>query len=136
MSRIVSDHFHSYPSQLYTIAQQVVTAVAGQIAEQASSSMQGVGSGKIYGNHRASSPGDPPAIDTGLLFGSIKSATIMSGGIDYTATAIAYTDVEYAQHLEYGTVHMEARPFMVPAAEKVRPSFEKAMRSAVRRFGR
>lgn len=128
MTRIVSDHFHAYPSQLYGIAQQVVTAVAAQIAEQAVVSMEG--------QEPPSSPGHAPAIRSGLLHGGIKSSTIMTGMGDFTATAIAYTDVEYAQHLEYGTVHMEARPFMAPAAEVVRPSFEKAMRSAVRRLGR
>jgi HK97 gp10 family phage protein len=126
MARLVFNHLPTYPSQLYNLALEVVTATAGQIAEEAARSMEG--------QEPPSSPGHAPAIRSGLLHDGIKSSTIMTSGIDIAATAIAYTDVEYAQHLEYGTVHMEARPFMVPAAERVRPSFEAAMRSAVKRL--
>jgi len=129
MARLVFDHIPRYSTALYGIVQQVVTATAGMIAEEAAASMEG--------QESPSSPGHAPAIRSGLLHDGIKSSTSTStlGGM-MDATAIAYTDVEYAQHLEYGTVHMEARPFMVPAADKVRPSFEKAIRSAVARWGR
>ena len=38
----------------------------------------------------------------------------------------------YAPHLEYGTIHMTARPFMIPNAEKERPRFTKAVEDITR----
>ena len=38
----------------------------------------------------------------------------------------------YAPHLEYGTIHMTARPFMIPNAEKERPRFTKAVQDITR----
>lgn len=38
------------------------------------------------------------------------------------------TDVEYAPHVNYGTVKMAARPFMTDSREFVRPSFIAAMK--------
>jgi HK97 gp10 family phage protein len=87
-----------------------------------------IAAASMEGQVSPSAPGQPPAIDTGLLHDSLQSK--MTGA----TSAMAYTNVEYAPHLEYGTVHMEPRPFMVPAAEQVRPSFEQAMREAMGRI--
>ena len=38
---------------------------------------------------------------------------------------------EYAMHLEFGTVSMPARPFMIPALESVRPGFIKAIQEVM-----
>ena len=38
----------------------------------------------------------------------------------------------YAPHLEFGTIHMTARPFMIPNAEKERPRFTKAVTDITR----
>ena len=35
---------------------------------------------------------------------------------------------EYAPFLEFGTVYMKERPFMVPAAEEMRPNIDRAVR--------
>jgi len=37
------------------------------------------------------------------------------------------TDIEYAPHVNYGTVNMAARPFMTDSVEFVFPSFKLAM---------
>lgn len=55
-----------------------------------------------------SPPGEPPGIDTGNLKNSI---TAEPDGRSW----VVYTQVEYAIHLEYGTVRMAARPFFLPA---------------------
>jgi len=129
MARLVSDHIPAMLGGMYQIAREVTLATAGMIAEQAAASMEG--------QKPPSAPGHAPAIRSGLLHDGIKAMSVDSTQSGMGAfSAIAYTDVEYAQHLEYGTVHMEARPFMVPAAEVVRPSFEKAMRRALRTVGR
>jgi HK97 gp10 family phage protein len=40
-----------------------------------------------------------------------------------------YTSVDYSIYLEYGTSRMLARPFMTPAAERVRQRFIRRMRN-------
>lgn len=91
-------------------------------------------SGRMYGAHRASAPGQPPAIWTGQLYASIsKQRTGPTSGA-------VYTGVEHARYLEYGThkrgklkrsktgqflgghidAGMRPRPFMRPAARKMR----------------
>jgi hypothetical protein len=66
--------------------------------------------------HRASAPGQPPAVDTGRLRASI---THQVGGPVYNSqVGIALyvrvgTGVAYARYLEFGTSRMAARPFLV-----------------------
>ncbi|BDP42923.1 hypothetical protein DAETH_28920 [Deinococcus aetherius] len=64
--------------------------------------------------HTASAPGDPPAVDTGRLRQSIVALKIAPGRWRVG------TNVEYAFWLEFGTRRIAPRPFMRPAAEKVR----------------
>jgi hypothetical protein len=79
-------------------------------------------SGRMYGRHQASAPGEAPAIDTGALTNSIQVA--MEGDM----TAYVFTNMEHGPGLEYGTRKMAARPFMLPAAEDERPTFEQEMK--------
>jgi len=79
-----------------------------------------------YKIHRASAPGEAPAVDTGNLKGTINME--MTG----KTTAIITADPEYARHLEFGTRRMQMRPFMRPAAEKNRGPFISALRSLER----
>lgn len=73
-----------------------------------------------------SSPGQPPAIDTGNLVNSLQ--------IDWEHDLLALygPEADYGVHLEYGTRRMAARPYMRPAAEKVRPGFLEAMKQIVK----
>jgi len=121
---IVSNRLPAISAEIREMARQATIAAAGQIAEEAATSMEGQ-------MVPPSLPGHAPAIRSGILHGSIKA--VSSDSLS-SLSAVAYTDVEYAQHLEYGTVHMEARPFMVPAAEHVRPSFEASIVSALKRL--
>lgn len=97
-------------------------------------------SGQMYGSHRASAPGEMPAIDTSNLAGSIDSR--MTGPAEGEVSAGA----EYALYLEYGAARVAdgstdmggvtsilyPRPFMVPSAEAERPAFERRMRNLER----
>lgn len=76
-------------------------------------------------SHKASAPGQAPATDLGRLVGSIR----YEKASQMRATVGAYA--VYAAYLEFGTRKMAARPFMRPAAEKVRASFERRIRKAV-----
>lgn len=62
-------------------------------------------------------------VDTGNLRNSIRTS-FENGGL----TGIVSTNVEYAAYVEFGTVKMAAQPYMTPAAEQVRKSFERAVK--------
>ena len=91
------------------------------------------GSGRLYirGNvaHRASQPGEPPAVDTGFLRNSIvvdepvtpELATISAGA-------------EYAEYLEFGTTKMAARPYMRPAIDQNEGEILNAVEKTVAAF--
>jgi HK97 gp10 family phage protein len=73
-------------------------------------------SGKVYGKHRASAPGETPSVDTANLVNSIAMELV-----EVTATSAEAnigTGVEYGYWLEYGTERMEARPFMRPVYDE------------------
>ena len=62
-------------------------------------------------------------VDTGNLKNSLSTSLENDG-----MTGIVSTAVEYAAYVEFGTVKMAARPYMTPAADQVRQSFERAVR--------
>ena len=68
--------------------------------------------GQMYGNHIASSPGNPPNVDTGALRASIGWRAL--GGFRY----MIFDGVIYGAYLEFGTSRMAARPFMSPVFER------------------
>lgn len=100
-------------------------------------SLETPGGGIVYGRHRASAPGQPPARDTGALANSIAfkyngiGGRLLAGG----PSGIVYSSSEYAPHLEYGTVHMAPRPFMRPAAKRASRVLQAAMQDVVRFHG-
>jgi len=66
--------------------------------------------------HRPSAPGQPPHVEFGALKNSIKIKREKVG------EWIVHDGVEYGIHLELGAPkhNMAARPFLIPAVEKVR----------------
>lgn len=82
------------------------------------------GSGRVYGKHRASAPGEPPATDTGDLISSIRSSIQPT-----EATIVA--DEKYAIWLEAGTSKMKPRPFFDPTVEKFAPTFAEDLQTLV-----
>jgi len=79
------------------------------------------GAGRLYRKrkgiyHRASLPGQPPAIDTGLLRASIQHEVLKSRD---RVTGRAGTNVDYGRYLELGTSRMAPRPYLRPALDRV-----------------
>lgn len=65
---------------------------------------------------------DYAAVDTGNMRASTRGR--MTGSLSGRVTVAA----EYAPYVEFGTRHQAAQPFMIPAAEANRESFEQAMK--------
>lgn len=79
--------------------------------------------------HIASSPGYPPARDTGMLVRSIKMdvrSTEVEVGSNLTGKAGMYPT-----YLEFGTKKMDPRPWLEPAYDKSRMEFYATVRSRV-----
>ena len=85
--------------------------------------------------HQASAPGEPPKTDTGRLVSSIF-VEISEGGLK----AEVGSGLGYAQHLEFGTQKMAARPWLQPTfdknVERVKKRVAKAIRAATRQAAR
>lgn len=75
--------------------------------------------------HRASAPGQAPATDTGALV----SSTYITKVDDYTQAIGSRLD--YAVHLEFGTVSIAPRPAWLPAAERAAPRLQKRLRRII-----
>ncbi len=70
-----------------------------------------------YKVHRASAPGEAPAIDTGYLVNTIQTRKTGTGSAQVSVGA------DYAAPLEFGTRKMAARPFLRPAADRAWAKF-------------
>jgi len=68
--------------------------------------------------HRASAPGEAPAVDAGMLRRSITHDISQDGAQVVGRVGSTITDPPYGSYLEYGTSKMAARPWLGPAIEK------------------
>lgn len=94
--------------------------------------------GKI---HRASAPGEPPAVDTGRLRSSITHDVQVQGN---EVVGLVGTNIEYARRLELGfvgtdrlgrTVNQAARPFLRPAVFNNKAEIIRQMETGARKAG-
>ena len=85
---------------------------------------RGPKTGIMYGKHQASAPGEPPATDHGDLVRSIESKR---DGL----VAVVWTEEPYGKFLEFGTRHIEPRPWLTPAVENNRERFPLELGHAV-----
>lgn len=84
-------------------------ALAGEAITKANLSRPGTG--RIYGKHQASAPGEPPAADSGELRRRTQADTkVRRDGDDLVGRVVANT--EYAHGLEVGTERIAPRPFL------------------------
>ena len=117
VTTITSNRFRQLSAAMAAEVDRIVRQTAKNVEANAKFAMSLPHSGALYGNHRASAPGEAPAIDTGALINSIESDS------DGPGRAIVASNMEYAVELEYGKVYMAPRPFFQPAAEAERARF-------------
>ena len=114
--RIEFNKFPAIAKAMPGAAIEIIGETLEEIEKTVQLGLAAGGTGRQYGNHRASAPGASPATDLGTLAASLQPQ------LDKSRYQGSYgTNVEYGPHLEYGTVKMAARPFLTPAAEKARP---------------
>lgn len=86
--------------------------------------------GRQYGKHRASAPGESPAVDSGNLIGSIQQI------FPSTLEGRVGTNVEYAIYLEQGTARMAARPLWEKTRTESLPTLEQMLDREIAGIGK
>lgn len=115
------------PEHVRAQVDPVLAEGAELVARDAINSIEtGSRTGRMYGDHQASAPGEPPANLTGELAESIHS--VRRGSMSYTVEA----DAKHGLPLELGTSNMEARPFMGPALQRNKLRIKNMINSAVK----
>lgn len=105
---------------------RIVWRTANELRTSAMVRMEGPKGGRLYRSHRASAPGEAPAIDTGNLRGSIAAMMVNQ------TLAIVAVNTEYGIYLEYGTRKMAPRPYIRPAVDEVKGKFLRALQDLER----
>ncbi len=86
----------------------------------------GAKSGKRYGKHIASAPGESPAVDSSNYINSLH--TIIAAN---RLEAKVGTPLDYPLFLEYGTSKMAARPVVEKTAKESLPTLENILQSEI-----
>lgn len=90
---------------------------------------RGSRTGRIYGKHQASAPGEPPKSDTGILASSFLFYTkATKRQVIGTIENIA----EYAKYLEFKPKSSGGRPFMRPLYNRWRNEASKRLRLTIK----
>ena len=105
-----------------TIKSNLIKAILAIHSEAIKSIQISHSAGRIYLKkniqHVASEPGYPPNTDTGNLVHGI-GFNIASNGL----SGEVGTNIPYGKYLEFGTRKMLARPWLIPAYDKIVPGF-------------
>lgn len=107
----------------------------GEIYGRGGKLKRGKNKGKFRRYHQASAPGQPPANDLGFLANNIMAEFSLTSTAGMYVTELR-SKAPYSAALEFGTVHMAARPFLRPAAWQAGVQGEKMIREYVRKATR
>lgn len=116
--------YNRAPSEIDKAVRKAVNEVSGLVRSE----LAGRRGLTKYPRHQRntptpSPPGEPPAQITSRLARSVKEAPIRRLGFAHYERDI-FPDMSYAIHLEFGTKHMPARPFVEPAFRRVFGNFQ------------
>lgn len=90
---------------------ELVTKAVTDLEARLVANLSGQRSGRMYGAHQASAPGEAPAWDTGNLASSVTTAVLSDESAEVRIGA------EYAPALEYGSAKIAPRPWVTPTAD-------------------
>lgn len=96
------------------------------IEGQLKASMAESKSGRMYGDHQASAPGESPAVDSSNFITSIVPdfPSMLEGRVG--------TPLEYPVYLEEGTDRMDPRPLWARTASEALPTLENMLDEEIR----
>ena len=86
-------------------------------------------SGRMYGDHQASAPGEIPAAH-GKADPSFEDSIEI---VDARTTSAVHVNAPHAVDLEYGTENMSARPFVRPTTARARDEINEVVVAAIRK---
>lgn len=123
-AKALSDYAESKRKRL----RQVIRASSRDVANATRRRLRSAGSGRMYGAHQASAPGEPPARLTGRLSESVRMRH--SGDL---ASHVIIDDYR-ASFLEFGTRSgmLLPRPSLGPSADEVKPDHNRRVAAAMR----
>ena len=135
ITKVAFNHIPKMTAAAKKDVEEVLHKTADDMIEYIIADMGEAKSGRIYhrpgGSHRASAPGESPAIDSGRL---AESLTVFRRS---TFQWYVGSDVEYAPWLEYGTYSIAPRPYLRPAAARFKPIANQRIQAVLaRRYGR
>lgn len=124
------DPLTSLPARLRKGLKSVVREYGRQIQDKIRMSMREPKHGRIYHYgeriHRASAPGEAPAILSGTLYRSIIPIYTHGGlTVKFAPKPI------YGKWLEFGTKKILPRPHLVPAFDSARASFRRSVANMI-----
>ena len=83
------------------------------------------GHGRMYGRHRASAPGEPPAPNSGNLRRNWRKQVLAEAHMEgMRITCRIKSDMPYSDYLDTGTGRMAARPYKERIREEARPEID------------
>lgn len=117
----VDDHTPELFQKLEAAVSRSIKGAADDAAEVAKTSMRAPKSGRIYGRHRASAPGESPASRTGRYLSGIE--VVEQSSLEAKVGASA----EYGPLLEYGL----DRPLWQQTLTEILPNLEDRLASEI-----
>ncbi len=130
MSFTLTSNIPQLNAELKRRASALVVKTAARIETTAKLSFAEPKSGRAYQRkgktHIAAAPGESPAIDYGQLTNSVQSEQTGE------ASAVVGTNVEHGAIQEFGGAKMPAHPWLGPAFEEARESFEKGVKELLK----
>uniref|UniRef100_A0A6M3IUY4 Putative tail protein n=1 Tax=viral metagenome TaxID=1070528 RepID=A0A6M3IUY4_9ZZZZ len=127
--------FQALPDRMLRALEQELVIGANELRNRIINSMDTTPkTGRTYPRwggkkfHIASSPGNPPAVDTGNLKQSIIMDARLPGEVEVGSTI---TEPPYPAYLEEGTSRMAARPWLEPALDAVTPRIEENIKQRI-----
>lgn len=132
MRQVMQRKLKKLPRSVTSVVNKSVNKAAAEMRKVARASIRkSSGQWSFYEpDHWSSPPGTAPNNDTGQLMMSIIIGQRASR--KSVAKATVTVDAPYAAALEFGTLHIEPRPFIKPAFKKVAPGAKKNIENAVR----